>query len=593
MSKVSESEIQSIVERLRLGRCVLCAGSRVSGDGTYRGLVEKLLESVSDADKGDAQNLLKNRPLALAGFVRRRLGDRFVPSLKLATASQADLPEVARLLGELPFRAIVTTSYDDTFERAFTRDGAMPKVYTPSDAAELKKDGKARFVFKALGDPARAETVVWSAEDLQGALADGGYRTVAHDLYRSRSFLFVGFDWHDAELGVLLERVLSGARADNVQHYAVLPRMSPIEREELYAIYHIRVLVEEEVVNLARALHAEMRDPRRALPDDGDFEGWLALLGEEPGRPDAVDRLDRHRASAARSARSSAAHRAHARARRGGAASRPSSRALARGRAPLRRDAQRSGQRVRRAPGCLQRESRARRARRARPAGGGVGLLGGAGRRVGQGRADAARDRAARSVDPRRGDLRRGAERRAARDRRRRRGAGDRSRLPGGAGAAGDAPTRLERWRELAEAIGRRHSSRNRSRARASCTASWPRSSNSGWPIRCRPRAATAWRSRPIRGPTKRARRSRAILFRRGEYGGLIALLEDKIERAPAAEKVVIRRRSGRAVRREARRSQGGHRALRSAARRGAARISTVLRALGRLYRDENRTRTT
>ena len=297
MSKVSESEIQSIVERLRLGRCVLCAGSRIApsggGDGTFRGLVEKLLEQVSDADKGDAQAVLKNRPLALAGFVRRRLGDRFVPSLKLATVSQAELPEVVRLLGELPFRAIVTTSYDDTFERAFTRDGAMPKVYTPSDAAELKKDGKARFVFKALGDPARAETVVWSAEDLQGALADGGYRTVAHDLYRSRSFLFVGFEGGDPDLGILLERVLSGARAGDTEHFAVLPGLSAIEKEELYAAYKIRVLEAEDVSELARSLKEALGDNHGpVLPDDDDADGWLALLAEDPARSDALDRLD-------------------------------------------------------------------------------------------------------------------------------------------------------------------------------------------------------------------------------------------------------------------------------------------------------------
>jgi tetratricopeptide (TPR) repeat protein len=294
---VSESEIQSIVERLRLGRCVLCAGSRIAGDGTYRGLVERMLDGLPDVDKTDAQKALQSRPLAAAGFVRRRLGDRFVPSLKQATASQADLPEVARILGELPFRAIVTTSYDDTFERAFTRDGAQPKVYTPSDAAELKKDGKARFVFKALGDPSRAETVVWSAEDLQTALADGGYRTVAHDLYRSRSFLFLGFDGQDPDLGILLERVLSGARSGDVEHFAVLPGLSAIEKEELYAAYKIKVLEAEDATALARSLKEAIGDQHGPiLPDDDDLEGWLAVISSEntddTTRVTAHDRLD-------------------------------------------------------------------------------------------------------------------------------------------------------------------------------------------------------------------------------------------------------------------------------------------------------------
>jgi tetratricopeptide (TPR) repeat protein len=289
----SEQDLSGIVERLRNGRCVLCAGSRLAGDETYRNLVEKLLAQVPEVDRVDAERVLAQRPLAAAGFVRRRLGDRFLPSLKQFTAASGELPEAVKLFSQLPFRAVVTTSYSDTFERAFSQDGASPKVYTPHDHAELRKDGKLRFVFKALGTPERAETVVWSAEDLQGALADGGYRTVAHDLYRSRSFLFVGFEGQDPDLGILLERVLSGARTGDVEHYALLPGLTQIEKEELYAAYRIRVLDASDATELARALREAIGDNLApVLPDDDDLESWLQLLGEDPDRADAKDRLD-------------------------------------------------------------------------------------------------------------------------------------------------------------------------------------------------------------------------------------------------------------------------------------------------------------
>jgi golgin subfamily B member 1 len=288
-------ELEPLVERLRGGRCVLCAGSRLGADGNFRVLVEKLLSQIPDG--GDAQRLVETRPLAAAGWVRRRLGAEFVPQLQDAIHKEAgELPEAVRILSELPFRAVVTTAYDDTFERAFTKDGAVPKVYTPRDSAELKKDGKARFVFKALGDAARADTILWSAEDLQGALADGGYRTVAHDLYRSRSFLFVGFDGQDPDLGILLERVLSGARApgdpEAIEHFAVMHGLSTIEKEELYAAYRIRVLDEADVTALAKTLKDAIGDQKGpALPDDEDLDGWLSILSEEPGRADALDKL--------------------------------------------------------------------------------------------------------------------------------------------------------------------------------------------------------------------------------------------------------------------------------------------------------------
>src|SRR3954471_84092 len=108
-TNLSENDLNSILDRLRHGRCVLCAGSRLNGDGTYRSLVEKLLAQVPDVDRVDAEKVLKQRPLAAAGFVRRRLGDRFNTSLKAAAAIGAELPEAIKLLGELPFRAVVTT----------------------------------------------------------------------------------------------------------------------------------------------------------------------------------------------------------------------------------------------------------------------------------------------------------------------------------------------------------------------------------------------------------------------------------------------------------------------------------------------------
>lgn len=290
----SSTEISDLVERLRTGRCVLCAGSRLTaadGDRSFRAIVDKLLAALPEADADGARRVLDSRPLAAAGYVRRRLGDRFADELRKAAAPFAELPEAVKLLGELPFRAVVTTTYDDAFERAFTKDGVAPRIYTPRDTEALRNDGKLRFVFKALGDPSRADSIVWSAEDLQSALADGGYRTVAHDLYRSRSFLFVGFDGRDPDLAILLERVLSGARAGEVDHFAVMPGLGPVEKEELYAAYRIRVLSAENVAELARQLkEAVGENLGPTLPDDDDFEGWLGLLAEEPTRADAPSR---------------------------------------------------------------------------------------------------------------------------------------------------------------------------------------------------------------------------------------------------------------------------------------------------------------
>jgi tetratricopeptide (TPR) repeat protein len=281
-----KGDLGALVERLRNGRCLLCAGGRL-GDGDLRGLVERLSGKLTDDERKEASSALDRRPLAAAGFVRRRLGDRFAS--ELAAALPAKEPsEALRTLAALPFRAVITTGYDDLVEKTF----APERVYTSGDAAELKKDGKVRFVWKAFGDVKKAETVIWSAEDVQTALADGSYRQTAHDLYRSRSFLFVGFDGHDAELSILLDRVLAGARPD-VEHYALLPGLSTAEREELHAAWNIRVIDLADAAALANQLKAAIGDQLGpVLPDDDDLDGWLAILGEEPTRADALDKLD-------------------------------------------------------------------------------------------------------------------------------------------------------------------------------------------------------------------------------------------------------------------------------------------------------------
>src|SRR5258706_4568987 len=91
-------ELGALVERLRRGRCVLGAGSRLLQASSYRGVVEKLLSGLPGVDASDARRVLAQRPLAAAGFVRRRLGDRFAGELLSATASPGELPETLRLL---------------------------------------------------------------------------------------------------------------------------------------------------------------------------------------------------------------------------------------------------------------------------------------------------------------------------------------------------------------------------------------------------------------------------------------------------------------------------------------------------------------
>ena len=96
--------------------------------------------------------------------------------------------------------------------------------------------------------------------------------------------------------------MLAGARAGEVEHFAVMPGLGAVEKEELYAAYRIRVLSAENVAELARQLKDAVGDEvGPTLPDDDDFEGWLgaprrgAGARRAPSRAAIDDRSTRSR----------------------------------------------------------------------------------------------------------------------------------------------------------------------------------------------------------------------------------------------------------------------------------------------------------
>lgn len=275
-------DVGAIVEAIGRGRCVLVLGGELTADGSLRRLIGKLLDQLPDPD--EARALLESRPLMAADSVRRRLGDRFAGELARITADK-EVPAPLALLGALPFCAVLTTSFDSAVERAFGRGGIAAPVVTPRDAVRAT----GRYVFKLLGDPTRPETIVWGAADLQDALAAGGYRGL-DELFRTRTFLFLGFDWVDADFALLLERILSGAGRG--EHFATLTNLARLEREELAAIYGIHVIERLDAAELARTLHDAVKGSQAPLPGEDDVEGWLARLADEPTRAELVERVD-------------------------------------------------------------------------------------------------------------------------------------------------------------------------------------------------------------------------------------------------------------------------------------------------------------
>ncbi|HXU68102.1 MAG TPA: SIR2 family protein [Polyangia bacterium] len=291
MPATSFAELAPVVELLRAGRCILVAGPRLGPHPlAIRDVLARLVAALPSDDVREVWPVLQARPLSAAGFVARRLGDRF--ALSLAALGAGALPDVVAHLGALPFRGVITARVDDWFDRALVRDEVAPAQFTARDGAALRAHGKLPFVLKLLGDPARPETLAWSNEGLQTALADGELRAALAELWRTKSFVFVGFDAGDLEFSLITERFLAGVTPGETEHYALLPGVGALERDELFAAWRLRVL-ELPTESFVGAVAEAIASLEEQLPEDDDAAGWLALYAAQPTRKDAIERLDR------------------------------------------------------------------------------------------------------------------------------------------------------------------------------------------------------------------------------------------------------------------------------------------------------------
>jgi tetratricopeptide (TPR) repeat protein len=293
-----------LVDRLRSGRCVLCAGAglrALAGMPNWTGVLERLVERLARAGEPQSrvdelsQLIRQGRLFLVGGYVARRLGTvGWAAAMREVLASPDALPAPLVRLGELPLRLVVTTAADDLLERAFARDGVQPQVLTLGDGRDLRREARSRLVLKVMGDLGRPETLCWSAGDFERALAASPtHQSFGQEIVASRSLLFVGFDPEDRDFQHLFTRLFVQAEAPAHEHFMHLPGAGAIVAEEYYERYRIRILAEGTLEELIGELHAVAGAGKSHVVDEDDLEGYLHWLEVEPDAADASAGLSR------------------------------------------------------------------------------------------------------------------------------------------------------------------------------------------------------------------------------------------------------------------------------------------------------------
>lgn len=222
-AKLTESDWQLIVRRVRDGRCVPFLGAGASvGDGDKRGLpsARKLSSELAvecnypGADRDDLLRVAQYYtmvfdPYEVRASIRRKL-----------MANDAKPGVVHRTLAKLPLPFVITTNFDDLMERAFQAEQRAPTVavYEPHGNRQKLEQPTVQkpLVYKLHGSVTEPRTMIATEDDVIEFLAclligDPGMPPLIKQLFEDYSILFIGYGLRDWNIRVML-RALRGRR---------------------------------------------------------------------------------------------------------------------------------------------------------------------------------------------------------------------------------------------------------------------------------------------------------------------------------------------------------------------------------------------
>lgn len=210
-------------DALRRRAAVLVAGTgcgALSGQPGWQARLQALAAALPAARVDEVRGLLGRGAWEAALIAARgALGAQAAQVIAGTTTAGAHTVPALLAVASPPWRAIITTGFDDTWARALAATGEAPAVL--SAGQRLAAPGGGRMLIHAFGHAARPESLCLAPTDLPDRVAAHGLEEVLRDLARACSFLYVGFQPGDPDLDWLARRVL-GPSAQERPHFALV-----------------------------------------------------------------------------------------------------------------------------------------------------------------------------------------------------------------------------------------------------------------------------------------------------------------------------------------------------------------------------------
>jgi hypothetical protein len=276
-----ESLIAEVAER----RCIVVLGAGASAaclslDGTrppptWSQLLDLLINKIPDAgDRTHAQALVgQQRYLDAAQIVRATIPmPDFDQIIRREFRDPAYVPsKLHDLVSQLDLKTIVTTNYDDIYERHTSR-GKATEAYNVCNYYESHAlndlRSTTRSILKVHGSFSNPERVVLSVADYFRARRDfPQFYNVLDALFLSSTLIFIGCGINDPDVNLLLENANISARSSH-PHYALVEDVRHAAIKHAYQeTYNLRFLEyaagqHNEVVEALQDLVAQVEEYR-------------------------------------------------------------------------------------------------------------------------------------------------------------------------------------------------------------------------------------------------------------------------------------------------------------------------------------------
>lgn len=300
-----------LIERLRARQAVLVAGlgpSVLAGAPSWAELLAVLADRMggtATADREKLERLLASGRYADAlTFLRRRVGEDDVAFVvERGFGAVSNVPEPIRRVAALPWRAILTTSFDTAWQRALGDHYGPEAVRTLIGVQGPTPMGGGRSVLiQVCGAAGAPETLCLGHTDVRTRLIPSGAWQQLSTLARRRSLVLVGFRASDPELA-WLELLLGPASAAALAppdegddeagarppHFLLLDHPSEVDTLLMEERFGLQVLPCAEGTGEALAALADAASGLAlpARPAAGDLRGWIEAARREPDNPEA------------------------------------------------------------------------------------------------------------------------------------------------------------------------------------------------------------------------------------------------------------------------------------------------------------------